>query len=53
MTYDMHGPWDPVTGHNAPLYAGSTDDGLTVVSRHYDICLVTLHCQVLLIWLDS
>ncbi|PNF19362.1 Acidic mammalian chitinase [Cryptotermes secundus] len=30
MTYDLHGPWDPVTGHNAPLYAGSNDDGLTV-----------------------
>ncbi|XP_063834199.1 probable chitinase 2 isoform X2 [Ostrinia nubilalis] len=20
MTYDMHGPWDSVTGHNAPLF---------------------------------
>jgi chitinase len=23
MTYDYHGPWDPVAGHNAPLYAGA------------------------------
>ncbi|MCP4917153.1 MAG: glycoside hydrolase family 18 protein [Proteobacteria bacterium] len=27
MTYDLHGSWDSVTGHNAPLYA---DDGLSV-----------------------
>ncbi|KAJ9583635.1 hypothetical protein L9F63_022016, partial [Diploptera punctata] len=25
MTYDLHGSWDPVTGENAPLYAGPTD----------------------------
>ncbi|GJQ66213.1 hypothetical protein Trydic_g4271 [Trypoxylus dichotomus] len=25
MTYDMHGSWDPVTGHNAPLYRSITD----------------------------
>ena len=23
MTYDFNGPWDPRSGHNAPLYAGA------------------------------
>ncbi|XP_071452321.1 chitinase-3-like protein 1 [Hetaerina americana] len=27
MTYDLHGAWDPVTGHNAPLYARSSETG--------------------------
>ncbi|XP_017477717.1 PREDICTED: chitinase-3-like protein 1 [Rhagoletis zephyria] len=25
MAYDLHGPWDPVTGNNAPLYEGPND----------------------------
>lgn len=25
MTYDLHGPWEAATGHNAPLYAGPND----------------------------
>nr|ARA90555.1 chitinase-like protein [Chrysomya megacephala] len=25
MAYDLHGPWDPVVGINAPLYAGPLD----------------------------
>jgi chitinase len=31
MTYDLHGPWDNATGHNAPLY-GLGGDSLTVDS---------------------
>lgn len=23
----MHGSWDPVTGHNSPLYKGEGDEG--------------------------
>lgn len=27
MTYDLHGSWETVTGHNSPLYKGSHDTG--------------------------
>jgi len=32
MAYDMHGAFDPVTGHNAPLYANSKDADLKLNS---------------------
>jgi chitinase len=27
MAYDLHGPWEPAAGHNAPLYASPNDPG--------------------------
>ncbi|XP_034023397.1 acidic mammalian chitinase-like [Thalassophryne amazonica] len=27
VTFDFHGHWDPVTGHNSPLYSSSKDTG--------------------------
>nr|XP_020473556.1 acidic mammalian chitinase-like [Monopterus albus] len=27
LTYDFHGHWEPVTGHNSPLYSSSVDTG--------------------------
>ena len=30
MTYDMHGSWESVVGHHAPLYSSSSSDYLSV-----------------------
>lgn len=42
MSYDYHGAWDPVTGMNAPLYAGPLDPDPTfnVVKENFDICIL-------------
>ncbi|XP_059149127.1 chitotriosidase-1-like [Physella acuta] len=34
MSYDFHGSWDPVTGHNSPLYAGLLETGAI---RNYNV----------------
>ncbi|KAM9364889.1 putative chitinase 10 [Pholidichthys leucotaenia] len=34
MTYDFHGHWEDVTGHNSPLYKSNVDSGTHI---HYNI----------------
>uniref|UniRef100_A0A8C8E441 chitinase n=1 Tax=Oryzias sinensis TaxID=183150 RepID=A0A8C8E441_9TELE len=34
LTYDFHGSWEPVTGHNSPLYRSAVD---TVSQMQYNI----------------
>lgn len=42
MSYDLHGSWDSVTGHNSPLYALPTETGwnayLNVVNKYSSPC---------------
>ncbi|RXN11275.1 acidic mammalian chitinase-like protein [Labeo rohita] len=33
MTYNYHGSWESVTGHNSPLYRGSGDTGVKIYSN--------------------
>ncbi|KAK9730328.1 Glycosyl hydrolases family 18 [Popillia japonica] len=39
MTYDLHGAWDGVTGHNAPLYASSKDVTETTKQLNVHACI--------------
>ena len=35
MTYDFNGPWDPLSGHNAPLFAGPGADSTRSVDAAF------------------
>ncbi|KAI4468381.1 chitinase [Holotrichia oblita] len=39
MTYDLHGAWDGVTGHNAPLYPSSKDVTDAARQLNVDACI--------------
>ncbi|KAM4740196.1 chitinase, acidic.1 [Anableps anableps] len=43
MTYDFHGHWEPVTGHNSPLYRSSVDIGSQL---HYNINSSVSHWRI-------
>ena len=44
MTYDLHGSWEKVTGHNSPLYARSAETG-----DDHDLNLVSVLCNTTLL----
>ena len=37
MTYDIYGEWSPVSGHNAPLYAGRPEDSTLSVDASFKL----------------
>ncbi|MGH0166126.1 UNVERIFIED_CONTAM: hypothetical protein FKN15_050166 [Acipenser sinensis] len=44
MTYDFHGAWETFTGHNSPLYRGSTDQG-QLINFNTDYAMKYWHDQ--------
>jgi len=43
MTYDFNGPWDPLSGHNAPLYAPQPDDSVRNADAAFNLYVHTLN----------
>jgi chitinase len=43
MTYDFNGPWDSLSGHNAPLYAPRPDDTLRNIDAAFKLYVRTLN----------
>lgn len=39
MTYDLHGPWESVTGINGAMYAGPADVSATQKQNNVDACV--------------
>ena len=40
MSYDLHGAWDKVTGHNSPLYSHPSETG---DSKYLNVVSETVH----------
>ncbi len=41
MTYDLNGPWDPVSGHNSPLFSSNDDDSSRNIDAAFRLYTVT------------